>query len=188
MPTNISTKNEPPVIPNPPEAGDHKQSNKDNEDYGDDFFEEAVEVDDGAQDIVEIVSDVPLVAISVIEEKWKSLVKSTVQINASIHTLLKSAHPIEVVGNKLYIEVSYKFHKERIESPKNRQIIENTLREILGEDIKIECKVNEGKRPAPKEPKATGDLTDYNVSAPIFSAGTSESANISDIFDGALPY
>lgn len=187
-PTSASKENDFPVIPNPPEKGKKKQSTKDNEYYGDDFFEEIVETEDDVQDIVEVVSDVPLVAIAVIEEKWKSLVKSTVQINASIHTLLKSAQPVEVIGNKLYIEVSYKFHKERIESPKNRQIIENTLREILGEDIKIECKVNEGKRPAPKEPKATGDLTDYNVSAPIFSAGIGENPNISDIFDGALPY
>lgn len=179
-----SEKVSPPKDPKQPK----KQASKDSEDYGDDFFEETIEVEGVASDIMDIVSDVPLVALAVINEKWKSLVKSTVQINATIHTLLKSAHPIEVVGNKLYIEVSYKFHKERIESPKNRQIIESTLRDILGEDIKIECKVNEEKRPAPKEPKATGDLTDYNVSAPIFSAGNSENSNISDIFDGALPY
>ncbi len=187
-PTINVQRMETPLAPKPQEAPKKKQPTEDQEDYGDDFFEETVEVEESPQDIVEFVSDIPLVAIAVIEEKWKALVKSTVQINASIHTLLKSAQPIEVVGNKLYIEVSYKFHKERIESPKNRQIIENTLRDILGEDIKIECKVNESNRPAPKEAKATGELTDYNVSAPIFSAGNGDSPNISDIFDGALPY
>jgi hypothetical protein len=77
--------------------------------------------------------------------------------------------------------VFYDFHKERLESTKTRKIVEQALKDILGIDLRIKCKVN-GNRPKKAGEKETGELTDLNVIVP-----SAKSGNALDLFDGGLP-
>ena len=76
--------------------------------------------------------------------------------------------------------ISRKFHKERLESSKNRQIVETVLTEVFGEEIAIVCELSEEKPPTRKKE----DLTDFNVEA---TSDVSIGDALVDVFDGALP-
>lgn len=157
------------------------------DEYGADF-----DVDDESEgatsETVEVVIDfnASTVDISVVQSNWPEIVKEIIGLNASIHTLLKSAAPLAIRGNVLDLEVLYKFHKERLESPKTRTILENLIEEKIGDKLNINCVVNADKRPKKKMEKGeVGELTDANISAPIFAGEMPD--DITDLFDGGLP-
>ncbi|MCA9301968.1 DNA polymerase III subunit gamma/tau [Candidatus Nomurabacteria bacterium] len=128
-----------------------------------------------------------VIALEEIQQTWNELLKNISTINSSISALLKNARPTKVVGAKVVIQVAFSFHKERLEAQKNRQIVERALLSLMNRPLTYECHVG-GERPVRKNKGETGDLTDKNISAPIFS-GTSEELknNILEVFDGGLP-
>ncbi len=119
-------------------------------------------------------------SIEVIESKWKEVLKRSKDLNHSITALLKSGKVIDVKGKYVIFEVGYSFHKERLEAPRNRSLIEDLLGDIYGDDIKVKCTLCKEK---PKVKKSESEvLTDYNVSLPPL-----EGASLLDVFDGGLP-
>lgn len=130
---------------------------------------------------------VALVAVEEITSNWDKIVRQSVSINSSIHALLKAVHPLEIQGDTLILEVSYKFHKERLESPKTRDVVESVIRNVVGSPLSLSCIINASKRPNKKSDREVGDLTDHNLSAPAFLQGKETPANIMDVFDGGLP-
>lgn len=116
--------------------------------------------------------------ISTFLAKWPLIIKETVQYNNSIHALLKACDPVVIKGRTLILEVGYAFHKDRLEAPKNRNLVEKVIKEVFGNDLNIKCEVSDAKKNAKK-------LTDKNVTAPAFLA--TDTKDINEIFDGALP-
>jgi DNA polymerase III subunit gamma/tau len=119
------------------------------------------------------------ISVDDVKKSWKKILNSTIVHNNSIYALLKSAKPCEIEGANLTIEVSYAFHKERLETPRNRKIVEGVIKEILEVPLNLNCKVSE-KKPSKKEEKEVGELTDQNI-IPVYSS------NLNEIFDGGLP-
>lgn len=118
-----------------------------------------------------------------VESAWGDVMKGVVVHNHGVQALLKATKPITISGNALVLEVFYKFHKERLESPKNRKVVELVLLEIFGEDIVLTCVLSENK-PKPKNRNESGELTDLNISV---SSDVSTGDSLSDVFDGGLP-
>lgn len=129
-------------------------------------------------DIVTISAD-EITSLAVIEEKWSDVITRIDSINKSILGLLKTGKPTKVDGQYLVIEVSYSFHKERLESPKNRKVVEDVLRDIFNASIKVKCIVTEEK-PKRKNTTESGVLTDMNV-VPV------SKEKVLDMLDGGLP-
>ncbi len=123
----------------------------------------------------------PLLPLEKIAGKWNETVSNIAQLNTSLSTLIRSGKPIEVKGNTLVIEVSFPFHKERIEFAKNRKIVEGVLKELHDVELRIKCAVNESLRPKKLSEKETGVLTDQNVAIPAVAP-----ENALDLFDGGL--
>lgn len=121
--------------------------------------------------------------LSAIEDSWSDVLKGTVAHNHGVQALLKASKPVEIKGNSLVLEVFYKFHKERLESPKNRKIVETVLNEIFDEVFALECILSEQK-PKKKSKNESGELTDKNVMIPS-DPGIGDA--LVDVFDGALP-
>ena len=115
-----------------------------------------------------------------IVERWQEVVKVAVQYNHSVQALLKATRPVGVKDGRVILEVFYAFHKERLESPKNREIVEKVLEDIFENSIGIVCVLGDIK-PKTSSKVETGELTDYNVIA------TNTSPADIDIFDGNLP-
>jgi DNA polymerase-3 subunit gamma/tau len=128
----------------------------------------------------ETANNEPEITLEKVHEKWKEVLKKSKDLNHSITALLKSGKPVGLEGKCLVFEVSYPFHKERLESHKNRGLIEDLLGDIYGVGLKVRCTLCKEK---PKSKyKDFGVLTDYNVSMPPL-----EEASLLDVFDGRLP-
>ncbi len=123
---------------------------------------------------------------SKIEQNWSDVLTKLLAINNSILALLKSGKAVDIDGNIIILEVFYAFHKERLEHPKNRKVIESVLSEVFGEKLSIKCRISE-HRPKKLSPKETGELTDYNITLPSASTVGTTAGNVLDIFDGGLP-
>ena len=53
----------------------------------------------------------------------------------------------------------YTFHKERMEETKNKQALEESIREVLGRQIPIECVVSDGIVKTP--PLSAGAVAEF---------------------------
>lgn len=124
-------------------------------------------------------------ALNMISEKWKDVVSSATRINNSVGALLKSGKPVGVEDNFIILEVSYKFHKERLESTANKKIVEKALEEFFEDRLTLKCIVNP-KEAAPRKEGETGDLTDLNIRVPV-GPDLTKKATAAEVFDGALP-
>ncbi len=69
---------------------------------------------------------------------WQQLLMDIKSRNNSIHAFLKVCDP-ELGNDKLCLYFPYKFHKERIEDSKNRELIEASIKRIYGQNLRIEC-------------------------------------------------
>ena len=115
-----------------------------------------------------------------IQDKWQAFIDALKTVNNSISALIKSATPVNIEGPWVVLEVAYPFHKERLESNKNRLIVEKELGKLHNcEFIRFKCIVN-STLPKRLKKGETGNLTDLNV-APA-NAGA-----LLDVFDGGLP-
>jgi DNA polymerase III subunit gamma/tau len=105
--------------------------------------------------------------------------------NHSVEALLRSCR---ILGfdeeDNFVIEAYYSFHKERLNSPTNKKIVENALEKILGKSVPLKVVLSE-KNPKPKE-----DLSDKNILATGESPQKIPENKIKDaweVLDGKVP-
>lgn len=126
------------------------------------------------------------VDIDVVKNNWKAVLRDVSGINSGVSALLKTARLSSTEGKKIILEVPFDFHKERLESTRNRKIIEDVISSILEMDIRIKCYVKKQERKTSK-PGESGTLTDYNVMISTSVSSAEGLKNTLDVFDGALP-
>ena len=85
-----------------------------------------------------LVSDNPP-EFSVIKTRWRELVSLVRDSNASVASVLRTSAPIILKGKSLHISTTYRFHKDRLEATKNRQLVESALYELFGVQLKMVC-------------------------------------------------
>ncbi len=76
---------------------------------------------------------------------WNKVLVAIKPYNHSLEALLKASRAKSVDDEYLKIEVFYKFHKERLEEPKNREILEKVVSDIIGADTKVKYVLAEKK-------------------------------------------
>jgi DNA polymerase-3 subunit gamma/tau len=87
--------------------------------------------------------------IDKIKTHWNDVLESVKKKSIFGYVSLHEGEPAEINGKgKLVISFrrGYAFHKERLEEVKNKQAVEEAVREITGEKILIECIVTDGKK------------------------------------------
>ncbi len=124
------------------------------------------------------------IAFSKVEACWKEVIAGVNKINNSVGALVKAGRPAGVEGNAILLEVSYKFHKERLESTANKKLVEKVLAEVFGCDVGFKCAVCQ-KTEVKKEGEV-GELTDLNIRVPQDMVITGTTV-VTDVFDGGLP-
>ncbi len=124
------------------------------------------------------------VALEIVENRWREVVSQVTKINNSVGALVKSGKPVQVEENSVVLEVSYKFHKERLESSANKKLVEKVLEEIFGDKLGFRCTVCQ--RIEVKKEGEVGDLTDLNIRIPQDMVITGKTV-VTDVFDGGLP-
>jgi len=79
-----------------------------------------------------------------VQGKWADILKVVKPHNHSVEALLRSTRPLEFDGGNLMLEVFYKFHKDKLETDKCRQIVEDAVGEVFGMGpVRLELKLGE---------------------------------------------
>lgn len=138
----------------------------------------------GEDQAIEVSKPLEDIAFSKVEACWKEVIAGVNRVNNSVGALVKAGRPAGVEGNAILLEVSYKFHKERLESTTNKKLLEKVLAEVFGCDIGFKCAVCQ-KTEVKKEGEV-GELTDLNIRVPQDMVITSTTV-VTDVFDGGLP-
>lgn len=135
------------------------------------------QLDDDIQELGELLTEVV--------HKWEDIISTASQVNNSVTAILKACKPLKIDGGGyLVLEVMYKFHKERLESAKNRELVEQAISVHTPGIKSIKC-VLTAEKPKTMSKFETGDLTDLNVS-PVGHSSISKD-NATGFFDGGLP-
>jgi DNA polymerase-3 subunit gamma/tau len=78
-----------------------------------------------------------------IASRWHEVLAKIKKHNHSLSFILRVCRPKELKGNCLNLVFKYKFHKDRVQDGKIREIIENTLQEVYGARLSIESEFDE---------------------------------------------
>lgn len=72
-----------------------------------------------------------------LKEKWTFVLETVRPYNFSLEALLRAVNIIECSDIQVVMEVPYSFHQRILEAPKNRDLIESILSDILGRQVKV---------------------------------------------------
>ena len=96
--------------------------------------------------------------------RWPDILKAVKPHNHSIEALLRSTRPVEFDGDMLMLEVFYKFHKDKLETDKCRQIVEAAVGEVFGTDP-ARLVLQLGQRLQPAREEVVADSVDEDIVA-----------------------
>ena len=100
------------------------------------------------------------------------IMKSVKPKNHSVEALLRSTRPRDFDGEKLELEVFYKFHLDKLGSEKCRTIVEAAVGEVLGiGPVRLYLQLGQ-KRPAAREELTADEVGEdiVKAAAEIFKA------------------
>lgn len=110
--------------------------------------------------------------IAKIKEKWTFVLETIRPYNFSLEALLRSIQITDCTESKVYLEVPYSFHQRILEAPKNKDLLEGILSDILGRSIQIATVL--GARPQRREDIANIEVAQddeiIRVAAEIFNS------------------
>jgi len=72
------------------------------------------------------------------ESKWQQFLLEVKDKNTSIHAVLRVCEPT-FSGSEVSLTFPYKFHKERVEDTKNRELVETVMERVYGEKYRVKC-------------------------------------------------
>ncbi len=76
--------------------------------------------------------------------KWQEILKAVRPKNHSVEALLRSTRPIGFEGSTLVLNVFYKFHKDKLETQRCREIVEQSIGEVLNTDpVRVELRLGQ---------------------------------------------
>jgi DNA polymerase-3 subunit gamma/tau len=86
--------------------------------------------------------------VDILRRRWSEVVKATKGMGSrgNLDALLRSAcEPVSVNDDTIVLGFYYEFHKEKIEDPKYRHMVEAKIKEIFGSPYKLRCVIVEKK-------------------------------------------
>ncbi len=76
-----------------------------------------------------------------IKEHWSGIIEAIKKINSPLATLVKNLPLAEVQDGVVTLEVRYLFHKEHLESAKQRALIINAIAEVMGKRVGLSARL-----------------------------------------------
>lgn len=97
----------------------------------------------GSASVPESVKEAPLASLEKVKRAWTVVLEQVKKKKISTYALLLECQPTSVTDSTLSLEFDRRaaFHKDEIAKPQNVEIIESSLKEILGIEVKISCTV-----------------------------------------------
>jgi DNA polymerase-3 subunit gamma/tau len=76
--------------------------------------------------------------IEEVKNVWSDCVKKVSEVSRSLSFLLGAVRPVEVIGQKVLVGSGFRFHQEKINDNRTRQVLEDALSGALGRRVEIE--------------------------------------------------
>jgi DNA polymerase III subunit gamma/tau len=111
------------------------------------------------------VSDEP-VTLTIVQSRWTEVVRLVKRYNASMAMLMQKCKPIELNGKTVTVETNYSFHKDMIESSKNRPVIEQAMYELLGAQLRVKGALS-NTRLTPKQVENVKEVGNEDLMAAV---------------------
>lgn len=118
--------------------------------------------------VVETKSDSNLNATSditfdQIKGKWKDFIEAIKPFNHHLVAFIAKGELSGIKGNEIQIRVGYKFHKQRIELQKSREIINGVLLQVYGINLSLGCILDENMKKTELEDVQSDDSNESMV-------------------------
>lgn len=92
-----------------------------------------------------------------LELRWGDVMKIVRPKNHSVEALLRSTKPLAFDGERIELEVFYKFHKDKLESERCRSIVESAIGEVFEvSGVKLYLRLGQGQKKKSEEITAEG--------------------------------
>ncbi len=78
-----------------------------------------------------------------VDKKWNEFLTKLKPHNHSLSFIMQSCKVNGIKGSSLCLSFKYKFHKERLESPEIKSLIESVLKDVYEQDLKVETMLDE---------------------------------------------
>ncbi|MDD4901908.1 MAG: DNA polymerase III subunit gamma/tau [Patescibacteria group bacterium] len=101
-----------------------------------------------------------------IMSRWSEVLAKIKKYNHSLSFILHLCQPRDLHGNKLCLAFKYKFHKDRINEAKMKEIVQNVLREVYGTQLIIEAVIDENMEVAEAGNKVAAPENDIELEVP----------------------
>jgi hypothetical protein len=72
-------------------------------------------------------------------DSWPDIVKASRAKGPKVEALLRDARPIRWSETELELGFPYTFHRDQIDQPENRAIVEACVTEVTGNTVRIRC-------------------------------------------------
>ncbi|MFA5112729.1 MAG: DNA polymerase III subunit gamma/tau [Candidatus Margulisiibacteriota bacterium] len=105
-------------------------------------------------------------SLASIKEHWESILENMRKKSIYGFVSLHEGEPIELAASgKLVIgfRKGYSFHKERLEEQKNKQALEDSIREVVGHKIPVECIISDRPKTPTLSVKSVAEFFDGKV-------------------------
>ncbi len=87
--------------------------------------------------------------LDTINSQWGRILGQAKLKNHSVEALLKSCQPVGVEGREVVLGFYYPFHKEKIEEPRNKALVESVISQVVEGSCHIRCVLSpKGERQA----------------------------------------
>ncbi len=81
------------------------------------------------------VADVTFIDV---QQRWQDILTKLRPKNHSVEALLKAARPLRLEEDRIVIEVAYQFHKEQLELPRYRAMVEEAVAHLLSDGLRLQ--------------------------------------------------
>jgi len=116
---------------------------------------------------VQAASAGPELTLDTINSQWNRILQEVRLRNRSVEALLKSCRPLSVEGRGIVLGFYYPFHKEKVEEPQNKALVESVVSQVVNSTCHIRCvlspKAESQAQRTPEPPKkmreGTGEVS-----------------------------
>ncbi len=130
------------------------------------------------------------IGLQAVQSRWPDVLKAVRAQNRSVEALLKDCRPVSVEGDTVVLGFPYPFHKQRIEDPRGKAVVEAALNRVLGGVKRVRCVLTgkEDRSPEQRVPRTTRDLVadDPLIKVAVEKYGA-EIAEVRTEIEGGLP-
>lgn len=102
-----------------------------------------------------ILSDAKNLSSEVIEQKWVEFLIKIKHLNHSLSFVMQNCKPEEVKDGVLMLAFKYKLHRDRVAQADIKILIENTLQEVYGANLKIDSRLDDSLIITPRDTSGT---------------------------------